>query len=178
MEATLQQSKIIGNCFSSMPTPIHTVSKDGGDATLHVEVSALHNRWRHTHRNPPRKHFPPDLQGTPRTDNRPIVSSQQRYRRHKSAVPACSGCGGLPHDERRICKAWNRVCYKCQKLNHFANVCKANIQQTNLVENDTHSQSRDKLCDDTYILGLYHTSATHTIPPYICSVQIVIYGTP
>ena len=100
------------------------------------------------------------------------MSSQQRYRRHKSAAPACSGCGGPPHDNRRMCKAWNRVCYKCQKLNHFANVCKANIQQTHLVENDTHSQSSDKLCEDTYTLGLYHTSATHTIPPYICNVQI------
>ena len=71
-----------------------------------------------------------------------------------------------------MCKAWNRVCYKCQKLNHFANVGKANIQQIHLVENDTHSQSSDTLCDDTYTLGLYHTSATHTIPPYICNVQI------
>ena len=100
------------------------------------------------------------------------MSSQQRYRRHKSTAPACSGCGGPPHDDRRMCKAWNRVCYKCQKLTNFANVCKANIQQTHLVENDTHSQSSDKLCDDTYTLGLYHTSATHTIPPYICNVQI------
>ena len=31
-----------------------------------------------------------------------------------------------------------------------------------------------RLCDDTYTLslGLYHTSATHTIPQYICNVQI------
>ena len=126
----------------------------------------------HTYRNPPRKHVPPDRQGTPRKDNRPVVSSQQLYRRHKSAAPACSGSGGPPHDDRRMCKAWNRVCYKCQKLNHFANVCKANIQQTHLVEHDTHSQSSEQLCDDTYTLGLYHTSATHTIPPYICNVQI------
>ena len=97
-----------------------------------------------------------------------VVSSQQRYRRHKSVAPACSGYGGPPHDDWRMCKAWNRVCYKCQKLNHFAKVCKANIQQTHLVENDTHSQSSDKLC----ALGLYHTGATHTIPPYICNVQI------
>ena len=134
----------------------------------------MHNRWRHTHKNPPRKHFPPDRQGTPRTDNRPVVGSQQRYRRHKSAAPACSGCGGPPHDDRRMCKAWNRVCYKCQKLNHFANVCKPNIQQIHLVENDTHSQSSDTLCDDAYTLGLYHTSATHTIPPYIqCRIYSV-----
>ena len=33
-----------------------------------------------------------------------------------------------------MCKAWSRTCYKCQKQNHFANVCKANIQQTHLVE--------------------------------------------
>ena len=87
-----------------------------------------------TYRNPQRKHFPPDHQGTPQKNNRPVVSSQQRYRRHKSAAPACSGCGGPPDDDRRMCKAWGRTCYKCQKLNHFANVCKANIQQTHLVE--------------------------------------------
>ena len=30
--------------------------------------------------------------------------------------------------------AGHATTYKCQKLNHFANVCKANIQQTHLVE--------------------------------------------
>ena len=39
----------MGNCSSSVPMPVHAVSKDGGDATLHVEVSVFHNRWRHTH---------------------------------------------------------------------------------------------------------------------------------
>ena len=127
----------------------------------------------HTYRNSPRKHFPPDRQGAPRKYNHPVVSSQQRYnRRHNGAAPACSGCGGPPHDDRRMCKAWGRTCYKCQKQNHFANVCKANIQQTHLVENDTHSQSSDTLCEDTYTLGLYHTSATYSIPPYMCNVQI------
>ena len=49
LEATLQQSKSMGNCSSPVPTPVHAISKYGGDATLHVEVSALHNRWHHTH---------------------------------------------------------------------------------------------------------------------------------
>ena len=127
----------------------------------------------HTYRNSPRKHFPPDRQGAPRKYNHPVVSGQQRYnRRHNGAAPACSGCGGPPHDDRRMCKAWGRTYYKYQKQNHFANVCKANIQQAHLVENDTHSQSSDTLCEDTYTLGLYHTSATHSIPPYMCNVQI------
>ena len=41
LKAMLQQSKIMGNCSSSVPTPVHVLSKDGGggDATLHVEVS-------------------------------------------------------------------------------------------------------------------------------------------
>ena len=30
LEATLQQSKIMGNCSVSVPTPVHAVSKDGG----------------------------------------------------------------------------------------------------------------------------------------------------
>ena len=30
LEATLQQSKIMGNYSSSVPTPVHAVSKDGG----------------------------------------------------------------------------------------------------------------------------------------------------
>ena len=127
----------------------------------------------HTYRNSPRKHFPSDRQGAARKYNHPVVSGQQRYnRRHNGAAPACSGCGGPPHDYRRMCKAWGRTCYKCQKQNNFANVCKANIQQTHLFENDTHSQSSDTLCEDTYTLGLYHTSATHSIPPYMCNVQV------
>ena len=108
----------------------------------------------HTDRNPPRKHFQPDRQWKPRKDNRPVSS----------------GCGGPPHNVRRMCKAWDRTCYKCQKLNNCAKVCKANSHQTQLVENDTHSQKSDTLCEDTYTLGQYHTSATQTIPPYICNV--------
>ena len=49
LEATIHKSKGMVNLSSSVPTPVHAVSKDGGDPTLHVEVSALHNRWRHTH---------------------------------------------------------------------------------------------------------------------------------
>ena len=54
LEATLQRSKIIENCSSSVPTPVHALTKT----------------------------FPPDGQGTPHKYNRPVMGSQQRYRRH------------------------------------------------------------------------------------------------
>ena len=110
----------------------------------------------HTYRKPPRKHFPPDRQGTPRKDNRQIVNNQQRYRHDKRTVPACSGCGGPPHDDRRMRKAWGTICYKCQKLNHFANVCKANIQQTHLVVIRYVTTHTHLACVTQVLLTQYH----------------------
>ena len=120
----------------------------------------MHNRWRHTHIAIHQEYI-----------SRLTVRGRHVKIIVQSASPACSGCAGPPHDVRRMCQAWKRSRYKCQKLNHFANACNANSQQTHLVENDTHSQSSGKLCEDTYTLVLYHRSATHTIPPYICNVQ-------
>ena len=67
LKAMLQQSKIMGNCSSSVPTPVHVLSKDGGG------VMQLY-MWRfryiaqqiatHTDRNPPRKQFSPDSDAT------------------------------------------------------------------------------------------------------------------
>ena len=146
LEASLQQSsKLMGNCSSSVPT------KDGGGRrnSAHGGFGVAQKMAPHTYRNPPRIHFPPD-----RKDNRPVVSSsQQRYRRHKRAALACSG------DDRRMCKAWNRTCYNCQKVNRFANVCKANNQQRHLVQNYTHSQSSDKLC-----IGFYRPAIVRENP--------------
>ena len=80
LEATLQQSKIMGNCSSSVPTPVHAVSKDGWrHHSACGGFGVAQQMAPHTYRNPPRTHFPPDRQGTPRKDNRPVVSSQQRY---------------------------------------------------------------------------------------------------
>ena len=65
----------------SVPTPVHTVSKDGGGGggggrrnSACGSFGVAQQMAPHTYRNPPRKHFPPDRQGTPRTDNRPVVS--------------------------------------------------------------------------------------------------------
>ena len=80
LEATLQQSKIMENCSSSVPTPVHSVSKDGGGGRPNSACGGFgvaQQMAQHTCRNPPRKHFLPDRQGAPSKDNRPIVIFQE-----------------------------------------------------------------------------------------------------
>ena len=79
LEATLQQSKIMGNCSASVPTPVHAVSKDGGGRHNSACGGIGVAQQMAPYRNSPRKHFPPDHQGAPRKYNHPVVSGQQQW---------------------------------------------------------------------------------------------------
>ncbi|MPC41183.1 hypothetical protein E2C01_034768 [Portunus trituberculatus] len=51
------------------------------------------------------------------------ASAQYSYR--------CYGCGRVHFDTReKVCKAWGQKCFKCGKLNHFANFSKARTRAT------------------------------------------------
>ncbi len=43
----------------------------------------------------------------------------------------CFGCGGKWHERRKQCPVWGKICFKCQKKNHFSRHCK-NEQRENL----------------------------------------------
>ena len=87
----------------------------------------------------------------------------------------CTGCGNSPHN-RTECRAWGEICFKCEKRNHFANVCRSTTANTNLVVNVEQplSQTDADLCNDTYALNLYNTNTQHrdTIKPYVCTINV------
>ena len=101
--------------------------------------------------------------------------------RHANTVPGhsdarfCPGCGKSPHN-RTECSAWGKICFKCDKRNHFANVCRSTAANTNLVVNVEQplSQTDADLCNDTYALNLYNTNTQHSdsVKPYVCTINV------
>ena len=101
--------------------------------------------------------------------------------RHANTVPGhsdarfCPGCGKSPHN-RTECSAWGKICFKCDKRNHFANVCRYTAANTNLVVNVEQplSQTDADLCNDTYALNLYNTNTQHSdsVKPYVCTINV------
>lgn len=49
--------------------------------------------------------------------------SQRRTTTNRS----CGGCGGAWHPKREDCAAWGKACKKCDKLGHFAKVCRSSF---------------------------------------------------
>ena len=48
-----------------------------------------------------------------------------------TAKKQCPGCGKAMHQNgRQSCPAWQKVCHKCKKLNHFATVCRSSSVST------------------------------------------------
>lgn len=55
-----------------------------------------------------------------------VKSSSFKPRRPTDQKKQCSGCGKPMHPNgRSTCPAWQKVCHKCKKPNHFANVCRS-----------------------------------------------------
>ena len=56
------------------------------------------------------------------------VAALQRQRNPKSLVPktTCPGCGAATHPGGRSqCPAYMQTCFQCQKIGHFAKVCRS-----------------------------------------------------
>ena len=68
----------------------------------------------------------------------------------------CSGCGSTAHgypgsnDRTTKCPAKGKTCHNCQKLNHFANVCRqpVNVNGINLVAHVSYND-----CDETFTVA-------------------------
>lgn len=76
-------------------------------------------------------HFRSPFEATT-TDVAPIKSSPPKFYKHNSSntnttyKKQCPGCGKPIHPGgRQRCPAWQTVCHKCKKPNHFANVCRS-----------------------------------------------------
>ena len=70
----------------------------------------------------------------------------------------CPGCGNSPHN-RTECRAWGKICFKCEKRNHFANVCRSTTANTNLVVDVEQPLSQTDA--DLSVLNLYNTNTQH-----------------
>ena len=68
------------------------------------------------------------------------------------------------------------ICFKCDKRNHFANVCRSTTENTNLVVNVEQplSQTDADMCNDTYALNLYNTNTQQpgSEKPYVCTINV------
>ena len=64
------------------------------------------------------------------------------------------------------------ICFKCQKSNHFANVCRSTTANTNLVVNVEQPLSQTDA--DLSVLSLYNTNTQHRdmVKPYECTIKV------
>jgi len=63
--------------------------------------------------------------------------SKSRDLRGSSGKKSCKFCGREHEFKKELCKAYGQVCRKCNKLNHFANVCKSKNEHIHYSE-DAH----------------------------------------
>ena len=184
LESTIQQSLVMSNSAHAMSTTAPSVnavssrqqqhygktnkgaSRDSGNQRRHDDRQGQHHP-RHSH-----------SRGGQSTS---MNTRQRAPPRHANTVPGhsdarfCPGCGKSPHN-RTECSAWGKICFKCDKRNHFANVCRSTAANTNLVVNVEQplSQTDADLCNDTYALNLYNTNTQHSdsVKPYVCTINV------
>ena len=71
------------------------------------------------------------------SDITPIKSSQPKFVKQNTHKKLCPGCGKQIHQNgRSSCPAWQKVCHKCKKPNHFANVCRGMSSVTTITDDD------------------------------------------
>ena len=65
-----------------------------------------------------------------------------------------------------------KICFKCEKRNHFANVCRSTTANTNLVVNVEQPLSQTDA--DLSVLSLYNTNTQHRdmVKPYECTIKV------
>ena len=109
------------------PTPDRSNS-DGGDTTLQIC----------------KMKSPDGVQEVARVKQQPRFNKEKPQRargssRGRLATPKSQSCGYCgycgrtgTHQEGRDCPAYGKKCNKCNKLNHFATVCKSATQRTSL----------------------------------------------
>lgn len=103
----------------------------------------------------------------PRQNEKP--HSRQNYQmQHHSAKTDCRNCGGnWPHDGGRShCPAWGRTCRACNKMGHFAKLCRAT--------NKPAVQAISQACQDDSSSDEEHIFVTKTASPTSSSPKAVI----
>ena len=76
-------------------------------------------------------------------------SNYRQAKQQKPVLDKCCYCDGPPHssnapaDRKKSCKAWNTVCSKCQKLHHYAKVCRSSSAKTAAVIQEAPSDTAE-----------------------------------
>nr|XP_006822924.1 PREDICTED: uncharacterized protein K02A2.6-like [Saccoglossus kowalevskii] len=84
---------------------------------------------------------------------------------------SCFRCGGIYPHKDTPCPAYGKACKKCQKIGHFAKVCRSNnIQRAKAI--DIHE---DNSTDDEYV---YHISVSPVIDKFQPHTQVMLAGQP
>ena len=113
-----------GNNIGTMPKQATTV---GAEASVYK--TELHQHSTAPKRTVSRNRNLPAGRGTWRPNSNNICSRTgggTRRTTTSNQARTCSGCGGLAHDQReQQYAAWGKRCYKRQRDNHFASVCRA-----------------------------------------------------
>ena len=125
LEATLTQGQAMtGNNIGSRPKQTMTV---GAEASVYK--TELHQHSTAPKRTVSRNLNLPAGTGTwrPNSNNRGSrTGGGTRRTTTSNQARTCSGCGASAHDQRdQQCAAWGKRCYKSQRDNHFASVCRA-----------------------------------------------------
>ena len=78
-----------------------------------------------------------------RNEEEEISKVEHKAHKQKDTLIRCQFCGNKHIRDRQICPANGKTCFKCNKENHFAKVCKApNTAEINAFNN---SDSNDEL---------------------------------
>ena len=180
LESTIQQSLVMSNSAHAMSTTAPSVNAVSSRQQQHYGKTNKGasrdsgNQRRHDDRQG--QHHPRHSRG--RGGQRTSMNTRKRAPpRHANTVPGhsdarfCPGCGKSPHN-RTECSAWGEICFKCDKRNHFANVCRSTTENTNLVANVEQQLSRTDA--DLSVLSLYNTNTQHRdmVKPYECTIKV------
>ena len=181
LESTIQQSLVMSNSAHATSTTaqsVNTVSsrqqQQSSGKTSQGASRDYSNQRRHDDRQG--QHHPRHSRG--RGGQGTSMNTRQRAPpRNANAVSGhsdarfCPGCGKSPHN-RTECSAWGKICFKCQKSNHFANVCRSTTANTNLVVNVEQPLSQTDA--DLSVLSLYNTNTQHRdmVKPYECTIKV------
>ena len=178
LESTIQQSLVMSNSAHATSTTaqnVNTVSsrqQQSSGKTSQGASSDYSNQRRHDDRLG--QHHPHRSRGGQGTS---MNTRQRAPPRNANAASGhsdarfCPGCGNSPH-HRTECRAWGKICFKCEKRNHFANVCRSTTANTNLVVNVEQPLSQTDA--DLSELSLYNTNTQHRdmVKPYECTIKV------
>ena len=110
---SLQQCLTVCRHYESLSLHIQQIRSD-------KQVEFLRKRHQKSKKSVQQK---PQQKGQTQRSPQPPLSSQQKFTSAKSQKK-CFGCGREMHKDRsKNCPAWGSTCRKCNKLNHWENVC-------------------------------------------------------